>query len=102
MFEEGQEILDKRYRVMKKLGSGAFGEIYKGKYQAPSSREACATLAQGRLSALDPSGTEERSTAYFLAQFCDSLTTSRSRLLSLCLGVLLIEPVQRSEIRRFV
>lgn len=32
MFIEGQEILDKRYRVIKKLGGGAFGEIYKGKY----------------------------------------------------------------------
>ena len=32
MFVEGQEILDKRYRVIKKLGGGAFGEIYKGKW----------------------------------------------------------------------
>ena len=32
MFEEGQEILDKRYRVIKKLGGGAFGEIYKGNH----------------------------------------------------------------------
>ena len=34
MFEEGQEILDKRYRVIKKLGGGAFGEIFKGKHSA--------------------------------------------------------------------
>ena len=34
MFEEGQEILDKRYRVLKKLGGGAFGEIFKGKFLA--------------------------------------------------------------------
>lgn len=34
MFIEGQEILDKRYKVIKKLGGGAFGEIFKGKYFA--------------------------------------------------------------------
>ena len=28
---EGQEILEKRYTVIKRLGSGAFGEIFKGK-----------------------------------------------------------------------
>ena len=39
MFEEGQEILDKRYRVIKKLGGGAFGEIYKGKWLAYLSRD---------------------------------------------------------------
>ena len=31
MFVENQEILDKRYRVIKKLGGGAFGDIFKGK-----------------------------------------------------------------------
>ena len=36
MFEEGQEILEKRYRVIKKLGGGAFGEIYKGKSHSDS------------------------------------------------------------------
>lgn len=29
MFTEGQEILEKRYKVIKKLGGGAFGEIFK-------------------------------------------------------------------------
>ena len=32
MFVENQEILEKRYRVIKRLGQGAFGEIYKGKF----------------------------------------------------------------------
>ena len=32
MFVEGQEILEKRYKVIKRLGGGAFGEIYRGKY----------------------------------------------------------------------
>jgi hypothetical protein len=30
MFVENQEILDKRYKVIKKLGGGAFGDIFKG------------------------------------------------------------------------
>jgi transcriptional regulator CtsR len=29
MFVEGQQILDNRYKVEKKVGGGAFGEIYK-------------------------------------------------------------------------
>ena len=28
---EGQEILEGRFTIVKRLGSGAFGEIYKGK-----------------------------------------------------------------------
>ena len=27
--EEGQEILNKKFKVLKKIGSGAFGDIYK-------------------------------------------------------------------------
>ena len=33
MFVEGQEILEKRYKVIKKVGGGAFGEIFRGKYK---------------------------------------------------------------------
>lgn len=32
MLSDGQEILEGRFIIQKKLGSGAFGEIYKGKY----------------------------------------------------------------------
>jgi hypothetical protein len=31
MLVENQEILEGRFKIIKKLGSGAFGEIYKGK-----------------------------------------------------------------------
>jgi len=31
MLQDGQEILEGRFQIIKKVGSGAFGEIYKGK-----------------------------------------------------------------------
>ena len=34
MLSDGQEILEGRFQIIKKLGSGAFGEIYKGKLTA--------------------------------------------------------------------
>ena len=34
MLAEGQEILESRFKIIKKLGSGAFGEIFKGKFRS--------------------------------------------------------------------
>lgn len=39
MFAEGQEILEKRYKVIKRLGGGAFGEIYRGKNHSITNEE---------------------------------------------------------------
>ena len=36
MLSDGQEILEGRFIIQKKLGSGAFGEIYKGKIHHPN------------------------------------------------------------------
>ena len=32
MLVDGQEILEGRFKIIKKLGSGAFGEIFKGNH----------------------------------------------------------------------
>jgi serine/threonine protein kinase len=48
MFIEGQEILEKRYRVIKKLGSGAFGEIYKGRHTLNSYKLADTVVFSGK------------------------------------------------------
>ena len=37
MLQDGQEILEGRFQIIKKLGSGAFGEIYKGNWLKPRS-----------------------------------------------------------------
>jgi hypothetical protein len=42
VLDDGMEILEKRFKVIKRLGNGSFGEIYKGKY--PKGKEALKLL----------------------------------------------------------
>lgn len=38
VLDDGMEILEKRFKVIKRLGNGSFGEIYKGKYSLNNER----------------------------------------------------------------
>jgi serine/threonine protein kinase len=44
MLQEGQEILEARFKIIKKLGSGAFGEIFKGTSNSLTQRCLVATF----------------------------------------------------------